>query len=285
MFPLTHLYTAERVLGYENHLTALGALFPDYGAFLGIGRNVCHEMGVDMYRYAAEHDPAHLDFAYGALTHGTALPGIDLYADEEYHGRRPGFCFQKGELIAEDMAVCCNLPETMTVWKAHNVIEMAFDILTERRCPNLGKTVLAAVEGRGEPLCVDFLEGYLRRSPEELRRMFTEVTGYFSFDGNDIEAMADKFIVSLKRRHDIDGCDRKGLIRAIGKAVAIVEPFYDDFMDETTAEISAALNRLRGAQRPSAESRQRNGSASGDPADNPPPVRRHRERRGGRARR
>ena len=246
MFPLTHLYIAKCVLGRENRLTSLGALFPDFGAFLGIGRNVCHELGVDMYRYAEEQHAGYVDFALGALTHGTALPGIDWYADEEYHGVRPGFCFQKGELIAAELQEACALPDSMAVWKAHNVIEMAFDVLTERRCPALGERALKAIPQRDDPLCTDFLGPYLRRDSGDIAAMFREVSGYFGFDGNDIEEMADKFIDSLKRRHGIDGCDRRAVIRLTGKAVAIVEPFYDDFMAETTASITAALRKLQG---------------------------------------
>ena len=144
MFPLTHLYTAKLALGYETPQTALGSLFPDYGAYLGLGRNLCHEMGVDMYHFAAEHFPDHIDFALGAMTHGTALPGIDWYADEEYHDIRPGFCFQKAELICDEVKKCCNLPQNIAIWKTHNIIELAFDIITEKRVPGIGRSALAS---------------------------------------------------------------------------------------------------------------------------------------------
>lgn len=248
MFPLTHLYTAKAALGYENRLTALGALFPDYGAFLGIGRNLCHEMSLDMYHYAAEFFPDHIDFALGALTHGTALPGIDWYADEEYHGLRPGFCFQKGELICDAVAECCKLPANMALWKTHNIMELAFDVITEKRCPGLGGIVLDAVSS--SDFCVDFLSSYLCHAPEEIYEMFAEVTGYFSFDGTDLEDMADKFILSLKRRHNITGCDKKSLIKLIEKAVTIVEPLYDDFMAEAVTAIISELHKRTGTVHP-----------------------------------
>lgn len=250
MFPLTHIYTAKAVLGYENNLTALGSLFPDYGAFLGIGRNLCHEMSIDMYHYATEHFPDHVDFALGALTHGTALPGIDWYADEEYHGIRPGFCFQKGELICDEAAKCCNLPQNIALWKTHNIIEMAFDVITEKRHPGIGQAVLRAVPQAGQPFCSAYLQSYLNRSADEIRAMFTEVTNYFSFDGNNIEEMADKFIRSLERRHNIKNCKKDDLIALLLKAVDIVEPLYDDFMAEAVAEITSELQKRTGITRP-----------------------------------
>lgn len=243
MFPLTHLYTAKAVLGYENRLTALGSLFPDYGAFLGIGRNLCHEMSLDMYHYAIEYFPDDIDFALGALTHGTALPGIDWYADEEYHGLRPGFCFQKGELICDRVAKFCKIPQNMALWKTHNIMEMAFDVITEKRCPGIGKIVLNAVSSSEPPFCTAFLQSYLHCSETQICAMFSEVTGYFSFDGNDFEHMAEKFIVSLKRRHNITGCNKKELIKLIGEAVDIIEPLYDDFMTEALDAITSALHK------------------------------------------
>lgn len=251
MFPLTHLYTARLALGYENHQTVLGAMFPDYGAFLGLGRNLCHEMGVDMFRFAAERMPDHIDFALGAMTHGTALPGIDWYADEEYHGIRPGFCFQKAELICDEVAACCNLPQNMAIWKTHNIIELAFDIITEQKQPDIGVSVLKALPEKNADFCTKFLQAYLERSDEEIRTMFTEVTSYFSFDGNDVEDMADKFIVSLKRRHNIENCGRADLIRLIYRAAEIVEPLYDDFMEESVNAIISDLRRRTGRELPS----------------------------------
>lgn len=252
MFPLTHLYTAKTVLGYENNQTVLGCLFPDYGTYLGLGRNLCHEMGIDMYHYALEHDDAHLDFALGVLTHGTCLPGIDYYADEEYHGKKPGFCFQSGEAIAKEVAAACNLPDNMALWKTHNIMEMAFDSVTEKRCPHIADAVIRALPVEGEPFCVDFLESYLESSPEKIREMFIVVSTYYSFDGNDIEDMATKFITSLSRRHNITGCDQSKLMELIGKAVEIIDPIYDDFMAEAIGEISVALQKLTGKALPSA---------------------------------
>ena len=246
MFPLTHLYTAKTVLGYENNQTVLGSLFPDYGSYLGIGRNICHEMGTDMYRYALEHAEDHLDFALGVLTHGTGLPGIDYYADEEYHGVKPGFCFQRGEVIAKEVAAACNLPDNMALWKTHNIIEMAFDAATEKRCPHLADAVIRALPVEGEDFCTDFLAAYLEAPEDKIREMFFVVSGYYSFDGSDIEDMATKFITSLERRHQIVGCDKERLKDLINKAVDLVDPIYDDFMAETTGEIKTALQRLTG---------------------------------------
>ena len=249
MFPLTHLYTAKEVLGYENAMTALGAMFPDFGSVLGAGRNLCHEMGVDMWHYAMESDKDHADFALGVLTHGTALPGIDWYADESYHGLRPGFCFQLGEEIAAEAAKACNLPPNMAVWKAHNIIEMAFDVITERKHPCIGAFAYGLLVAPPETVCTGFLQNYLRCTKEDTVMMFRDVLAWHSFDGNDIEDMATKFIVSLERRHGITHCHLGELLKLIEKAVLLIEPLYDAFMTECLTEISANLQKLTGVKR------------------------------------
>lgn len=249
MFPLTHIYTAKAVLGRENKLTALGSLFPDYGAFLGLGRNLCHEMSLDMYHYATERFPDHADFALGALTHGTALPGIDWFADEEYHGIHPGFCFQKGELICDEVAACCSLPQNIALWKTHNIIELAFDVITEKKDPGIGKIIFEAIPQENKPFCSAYLQSYLNRSEDDIRTMFTKVTDYFSFDGNNIDEMADKFILSLERRHNITNCKKEDLVGLILKAVDIVEPLYDDFMTEAIGAITSELHKRTGITR------------------------------------
>jgi hypothetical protein len=116
----------------------------------------------------------------------------------------------------------------------------------------MAKTLRSALPGEGEPFCAGFLHRYLNLPEERIREMFVVVSDYYSFDGNDIEGMAHKFITSLERRHKIVGCNQGFLVELIGKAVEIVDPLFDDFMAETTAEIKAALYKLTGKVLPSA---------------------------------
>ena len=243
MFPLTHLYTAKEILGYETPHSAVGSLFPDFGVIIGHGRNLCHEMSRDLYDFACQHhDKPGMEFATAALTHDIALPGIDWYADEEYHGVRTGFCFQQGQLISERVAKACNLNHSMAVWKAHNVMEMGFDLLTEELHPGCGKVAYKVLS---EPHNTDFklLQAYLNCSCEQLDTMLQTGSRLFSYDG-DVEDMATKFIASLKGQNDALACDKSMLMGLIYEAAELIRPCYEDFMAECFEAIKSKLNLM-----------------------------------------
>ncbi|MDO4541506.1 MAG: hypothetical protein Q4C00_01570 [Bacillota bacterium] len=231
MFPLTHIATAEVVLGKENIMTVLGSMFPDFVSYLGIGRNVGHELGRDLYRYCLRYYPRCVDFALGVLTHGTSLPGIDFYADEEYAGKRPGFCFQQGEKIASAVEKICHVPPSMALWKSHNFMEIAFDIITATRQKDLEQRAKDYIFRDDIPV-VKMLEDYLQVSEKNIRDMFRVVPEHFCFDGEDIELMTAKFLQSLKRRHGITGGNLAEATTITREALEIIEPQYDGFMSQ-----------------------------------------------------
>ncbi|MEE0776458.1 MAG: hypothetical protein U0M15_05315 [Bacillota bacterium] len=240
MFPLTHMAVAEKVLGQENQKTILGSLLPDFVSFLGVGRNLGHEMGFDLYHYAQEFDKNYVDLALGVLTHGTCLPGLDTYADEAYHGEAMGFCFLEGRKISEEAARICCLPPSMALWKSHNIIEMAFDALTAERIPDIGQRGEAALAHVDESLC-RFLSEYFRVEVQKVAEMFQVVPEQFSFDGTDHEVMMKKFLRSLERRHGIVGGNLTEATDLLETAIKIVKPQYDGFMGEVVPAITDAL--------------------------------------------
>ena len=61
----------------------------------------------------------------------------DVYKRQVYHHKRPGFCFQEGAKIAPLVEKYCKVPANMALWKAHNFIEIAFDVLTAAKYPDL----------------------------------------------------------------------------------------------------------------------------------------------------
>ncbi|MEG2639371.1 MAG: hypothetical protein RR992_07695 [Clostridiales bacterium] len=243
MFPLTHIATAFAVLKKENTMTVSGSLFPDFITYLGIGRNMGHELCTDLYYYTLEHSPEHLDFALGALTHGTSLPGLDTYADEEYHGEKPGFCFQQGKKIAQEVNCYCKVPKSMALWKSHNFIEMAFDVITAQRHPDLQARAEHHIYTTPNP-ATGLLSEYLNIAPAQIQEMFSIVPRQFCFNGTDIEEITHKFLLSLERRHGIKGGNLKDATKITEKAVAIIKPQYDDFIGEINQNLTANLSKL-----------------------------------------
>ena len=247
MFPLTHLACARAVLGKETTMTALGALFPDYCAFLGIPRNTGHCLSLDLYDFCLQEYPTEeaLDFVRASLTHGTCLPGIDYYADEVYGGQGRGYCFQKGELIAAKVEKACKLPPSLAYWKAHNVIELAFDVLTVRRDPTVGKNIPALLDAVESDFPADFLAAYFRREPAEIYAMYRHVSEHFCFDGTDVALMADKFVGHIEHSFKRGRGDRAATADLILEACALIADDYDGFMSDCNAAISRALAPYR----------------------------------------
>lgn len=243
MFPLTHIAAAQAVLKKENTLTVFGSVFPDYVPYLGMGRNLGHELGRDLYYETLSKDSSMLDFALGVLTHGTALPGLDMYADEDYHGTGEGFCFREGRKIAKEVENICKVPPALAVWKAHNFIEIGFDAITAKKFPNMRERAEKNLLHSSFPN-LSYLSSYLSLPEENLAAMFREVPQQFCFDGSDLKELTRKYLLSLERRHGIVGGDLKEAMTITEKAVAIVEPQYDDFMTEAIDLMTKALSRL-----------------------------------------
>lgn len=240
MFPLMHIAVTEKVLQKETPKTILGSYLPDFVSFLGVGRNLGHEMGFDLFHYAQEVDQSFVDLALGVLSHGTALPGLDTYTDESYHGENLGFCFLEGRKIVNEASRVCKVPESMALWKSHNIIELAFDAITAQRIPDIGQRGKAALEYADEKLCA-FLGEYFRVKPEKVMEMFQTVPPHFSFNGTNHEQMMKKFLESLERRHGIIGGNLPEAVSLLEQAIAIVEPQYDGFMEEVVAQMTADI--------------------------------------------
>ncbi len=243
MFPLTHIAVAQKTLNKENTMTVLGSVFPDFVAYLGLGRNLGHELGRDLYYYCLANFPQCLDFALGVLTHGNSLPGIDFYADEEYDNKRPGFCFQQGKALISDIERYCNVPASMAPWKSHNFIEIAFDVLTANRDKTLQQRAEKHIFQEDIPV-IDMLHSYLKLPQKEILEMFRVVPKQFCFNGNDTELMTEKFLLSLRNRHGITGGNLKDAVKITEKSIAIVTPLYDSFMNNALGKIKESLSEL-----------------------------------------
>ena len=231
MFPLTHIALAREVLGRENPQTILGSVFPDFAVFLGVGRNMAHEMGPDFFDFCLRYYPEHMDFALGILTHGTNLPGLDYFADEAYDGKDVGYCFQRAQAIAEKVRDVCRLPEEMALWKAHNFIEMSFEVLTAKEQSDMEVRALSAFPEDEESFCAKVLSDYFDQSPADVFRMFRVVPENFCFAGLDIPCMARKYLAQLKRRHGIEATDVEGAAAIIREGCELVKEEYGPFME------------------------------------------------------
>jgi len=128
LYPQTHVYFAEKVLGSNADAISLGSIFPDLIIGEYFNHYEAHSTGVEIYEFLKKHNSLK-DFGKAVLTHGFAPKGLDFYGDEKYMDYEKGYCFEKAKPFIARTIEACNIPAKMGWWKAHNIIEMGVELL------------------------------------------------------------------------------------------------------------------------------------------------------------
>lgn len=151
MYPLAHAWLLEQIVPAPTLAHYLGCVWPDMLFGSPLSHPQSHREGTRLAELARAlpQDAAGKEFrafVQGVLTHGTEPHGFDWYSDERWDAQMDtgpaggeespvrGYAFQVAVPLAARTARACGLPEEMGWWKAHNLIEMAFepDLYTAR---------------------------------------------------------------------------------------------------------------------------------------------------------
>ena len=127
MYPQTHLYFAEKVLGKISDEITLGSIFPDFIISKTLDHKFAHQSGQKIYDLC-RNSGSFLDLALAVITHGINPQGLDYFGDEKYLDFERGYCFEKGKPFIEETVKACNIPSRMGWWKSHNIIEMGIEL-------------------------------------------------------------------------------------------------------------------------------------------------------------
>lgn len=125
MYPLTHLYVTKQVLGKLTPALALGSVLPDVLVGVGMHWKEAH----------SQKSLPHQELLLGNLIHGISLPGLDYYSDCSYQGQE-GYAFQYAHHLKNDLAHL-GVPKEHTLWRGHNFIEMAIEVMLNQTESNL----------------------------------------------------------------------------------------------------------------------------------------------------
>ncbi len=130
MFPLTHLYFTKKIEKKLNSALSIGSCLPDILVSCGIDWKTAHE----------ELLPLSLpgDIKRACLYHGTnpTYPGLDYYCDKDYKSYECGFAFYHANMFTNELANL-DIPVTDLLWRGHNIIEMACEIIIVKQNPYL----------------------------------------------------------------------------------------------------------------------------------------------------
>ncbi|HKT38784.1 MAG TPA: hypothetical protein VJR48_10455, partial [Ktedonobacterales bacterium] len=162
-------------------------------------------------------------FVMGALSHGTEPHGFDWYSDEEYGGRpasERGYAFQHAAPLAEDAARACGVAPEQGWWKAHNLVEMAFEQPLYLAAPHLGASLADACAD--EALCnriASVLAGAMQRFPSVV-----------TFAPATARPLAELYAHQTRLKHAGSNPDVAALELLIERAQTIIAPTRDEYL-------------------------------------------------------
>lgn len=244
MFPLTHALMAQNLIKGVGTRVILGSVFPDLANAIGINRDQTHEMGRDFYSFCRSHDEGFLDFAQAIISHGANPPGLDYYADQSYQGQESGYCFQRGAFLVDKVIKSCGIPSKMGLWKAHNFIEMAFDVISVEFYPGLTEQFQAALEDIATiKSCSLILGHYFQVNEREIEEAFLRMSGFFCLNDVTPFNLAEKYARQLKKRHGVLTADPAAMAEVIKEAQEMVVGEYPSFMHDVEGKIAHLLTQ------------------------------------------
>lgn len=254
MFPIAHGWLLARLADGDASSPAafLGCVWPDMLFGSPLTHRQSHSSGETLLEFArelpdtAERD-AFLDFTRGVITHGSAPHGFDWYSDESYGdgGAAKGYAFQRGALLATRAAAACGVAEESGLWKAHNIIEMAFErklyqadrlAATTLRAACADTDLMALIAG---PLARFFHEDAIALAAA--MRRYPEVV---TLTPDSLDTLATIYATQTRIRHPGATPDAHAIAALIGEAEELVASDGETYLAICRAGVGATLATL-----------------------------------------
>ncbi|HEY7022449.1 MAG TPA: hypothetical protein VH349_15125 [Ktedonobacterales bacterium] len=251
MFPIAHAWMIEQCVPSPTLAHYLGCVWPDmlYGSPLT--HQQTHREGAALAAYATPLPPGDeaeefRQFVQGALSHGVEPHGFDWYSDEEYGGlpaSKRGYAFQRGRQLAERAAAACGVAPDQGWWKAHNLIEMAFERRLFAERTERGERIAAAC---ADTALVEGISVCLAEHFGQPALLLAAPVAYFpqvvEMRPTTVESLARTYAMQTRLRHPGAEPDEAAIASLITKAETIVAPDADKFLRVSSSQVRAMLN-------------------------------------------
>ncbi|MFZ5652411.1 MAG: hypothetical protein ACOY4I_16380 [Bacillota bacterium] len=248
MYPQTHVYFAEKVLGKMNDAVALGSVFPDMAIGAGVHRDISHGSGLEMLEFFKTDEDLH-DFAVANITHGVNPDGLDYYGDEKNPPYERGYCFEKGRSIVESTIKACNIPPEMGWWKAHNIIEMGIEMRISET-GSYGKYLHRAFSNTRLIETVSHRLGcFFGQGPLPFVRRMSSFPSYIDLTASTAGSLAAKYDYQMYYKHRIH-VNIDEVARLINLAAEMVENDIDQFFIMVTEKVRKTVEDSANRQVP-----------------------------------
>jgi len=244
MFPLVHYFVNRNIYGSVPKLMVFGAVWPDLAAGSGYNRDAAHQMGRDFYSWCLEQEPGYLDLARGVISHGNNPHCVDYFADEDWPGCEKGWCFAKGVPYMDRVGASTRLPRRLHWWKAHNFVEMSYELITAADQPGIGKDLLAALDDEAAKREASrVLAAYTGRPADAIHAMFCKIPQIFAVRDISPEKLAFKQATAFAVRHNIHDADTAAMAALLRLMSRELADGYYPYMERVVELIGDALRK------------------------------------------
>ncbi|NLI13211.1 hypothetical protein [Pelotomaculum propionicicum] len=242
MYPQTHVYFAEAILGYKSDPVSLGSVLPDM--LIGEHFNHCeaHCKGVEIYNFLTKNH-ALQDFGQAVLTHGFTPEGLDYYGDEKYLDYEKGYSFEKARPFVQKTIEACRIPPEMGWWKAHNIIEMGVELIVGS-AGHYNEQLKSAFTNHALVSEVsEMLQDLWKDKNLRFSGRVKTFTGFIELEKPGVESLAQKYKVQMQYKHKVE-IDTKKVADLIYKAAEAVSTDLQHFFQNTSALVKDNLKSL-----------------------------------------
>jgi hypothetical protein len=247
MFPIAHAWLVEQLIAYPSPAHYLGCVWPDMLFEGPLSHPQTHRSGLLLARHTADrpHNTVLHDFVAGVLTHGSEPRGFDWYSDEQYRAPEAerGYAFQRAKPLAEQAAVACGLPADQGWWKAHNLVEMAFELSLFAKRPARGDALSAACAEAGLVAAIAApLADTFGVPGEALAHAMLRFQDISTFHPDRAETLAEVYAAQVRHKHPGSAPDVAALAALIEQARELIAPDAHTFLADCVHDVGAMLN-------------------------------------------
>jgi len=242
LYPQTHVYFAEIVLGKQGDEVTLGSIIPDMLIGRYFNHYEAHSKGAEMLSFLKRRDLL-LDFGKAVATHGFVPQGLDYYGDEKYLDFERGYCFEKARALVQETVEACNIPPEMGWWKAHNIVEMGVESLVSSS-DYYSERIKSALFN----MCLiseidEMLHGLWKNNDFKFERRIERFAKLVEIERATAGSLARIYQVQMRFKHQVE-IDIPRVARLIERAAEVVDEDLASFFDTTMTMVTKNINRF-----------------------------------------
>jgi hypothetical protein len=253
MFPLAHAWLIERLVPETLPAHYLGCVWPDMLFGSPLSHHQSHGSGALLAdaMTGLPTGPARDEFGAfvaGALSHGSEPRGFDWYSDEQYGGHATserGYAFQQARPIADDAARACGVAQDLGWWKAHNIVENAFEQPLYLAAPHLGESLALACAD--ESLCAriaSILAPIFGQPADALSAAMLRFPSVVTFTPATARPLAEKYAEQTRIKHAGSDPDVAAIEGLILRAEELIAPTRDAYLAHCEADVGRMVSEV-----------------------------------------